>query len=402
MQLYLQFGWGMQDHCKALLRDWGGGTVILSPRDIEPDRLPSLSKELTSLRGRLLLDPQFYLPNSDHWRLRTHKYWPEQYQSGAFWAGAQLQTLLDKLRELNEQIVSHELILPGLYAERVDDDWLARQNATMEMASKMDLGRPALATVALSAEALLDRDQMVELRESVADWFVEGVYLVCEHPNGAYLVEHPIWLSNLLDLVASMRQKCKRVTIGYCTHQMLLTACASAYAVAAGTWMKTRTFDSGNFTTPEDEEQKQQATWYYCPQALSEFKTPFLLVAQRQGVLEKMLPPASCRTIYSSGLTPEGAANAAPVLTQPSAFRHYLHCLRAQVEAARRPTFDETVACHRQALDEAEGLLTELHAAGIFGQHRDFSELVDINRAALQVLMDSRGPMLKRDWPRLT
>ena len=32
MELFLQFGYGMMEHCRVLLSAWGGGTTILSPQ----------------------------------------------------------------------------------------------------------------------------------------------------------------------------------------------------------------------------------------------------------------------------------------------------------------------------------------------------------------------------------
>ena len=43
MELYLQYGWGMKEHTNTLLKKWNGGTVILSPRDIEQDKLEEYS-----------------------------------------------------------------------------------------------------------------------------------------------------------------------------------------------------------------------------------------------------------------------------------------------------------------------------------------------------------------------
>jgi hypothetical protein len=39
VELYLQFGYGMMDHTISLLRTWGGGGVILSPRDLKQGQL---------------------------------------------------------------------------------------------------------------------------------------------------------------------------------------------------------------------------------------------------------------------------------------------------------------------------------------------------------------------------
>jgi DNA-binding GntR family transcriptional regulator len=59
MELHLQFGYGMMDLSKTLVRKHGGGTVILSPRDLAPESLENFSTALRKAGGAPLLDPQF-------------------------------------------------------------------------------------------------------------------------------------------------------------------------------------------------------------------------------------------------------------------------------------------------------------------------------------------------------
>ncbi len=102
MELYLQFGYGMMDHCRVLLSSWGGGTAILSPRDLTDEQLQRLGTDLAAVPGaNTLLHPQFYLPHSDHQKLCDHDYWPKDYETTAFWQGPPLSALLRDLSILN-------------------------------------------------------------------------------------------------------------------------------------------------------------------------------------------------------------------------------------------------------------------------------------------------------------
>lgn len=400
MELQVQFGYGMMDHCRTLVSEWGGGTVILSPRDLSPHQLTKLASEITELPGgKVLLDPQFYLPHADHERLVSHDYWPEEYSTSTFWESA-LRKLLTDIFELNTTLGCSTIVLPGLYAEHIDDDWLARQRLTIDEAKILANGKPLLATIALSAEALAKDDELDELLASAQEWEVEGVYLVCEHPRGEYLTTDASWMANMLDLVAGLRLKGKSVTVGYCNHQMLALAAAGATAIASGTWMNVRSFPPEKFRTQYEEEIKQRATWYYCPQALSEYKIPFLDIARKQGVLAQLAPSVELGSKYADVLF-SGAQPTSIKWTEQAAFRHYLRCLATQTSAARRATFDETADAHERALEAAETLLATLHAVGVKGQLRDFHECVDVNRAALAVLRSNRGPVLRRKWDTL-
>lgn len=401
MELYLQFGYGMMDHSRTLIAEWGGGTVILSPRDLSPQQLSKLASEINGLpQGRVLLDPQFYLPYADHERLVSHDYWPSQYATGSFWTGTELRDLLKKIFAVNTSLGTSEVILPGLYAETVDDDWVARQKLTVDEAKQVAPDKHLLVTIALGADALRRDQDLDEVLAGIETWDVSGAYVVCEHPNGDYLTTDASWMANLLDLVAGLRLKGKRVIVGYCNHQMLALASAGASAIASGTWMNVRSFPPDKFRTQYDEEIKQRAIWYYCPDALSEYKLPFLDIAKRQGVLEHLAPGSDSGSMHADALF-SGVQPTSIKWSEQAAFRHYLNCLARQARVASGSSFDATIDAHDRVLDKAEGLLGTLHSAGVRGQLRDFKECIDVNRAALSVLRSNRGPLLKRKWATL-
>jgi hypothetical protein len=401
MEMMLQFGFGMMEHTRVLLRAWGGGTVILSPRDLEPEQVWRFARDVELVPGgRAIFDPQFYLPNADHERLTSHAYWPANYQSGAFWQGRELEDLLTALGALNTRIGAAAVILPGPLAATVDDDWLGIQTQILSVARRLLPGRSLYASVALGADAVRSQSQVEELLEASDTWDVDGFYLVAEHPQGDYLVEDPNWLAGLLDVTAHQRLSHRVVLCGYSTHQMLMLAAAGASAVASGTWMNVRSFPPGKFDAAREEEIRQRATWYYCPEALSEYKLPYLDIAQRAGILPRMRADAGLGSNYADTVFAGGQPSASG-FDEPAAFRHYLQCLRSQAVSARAPTYDATRDLLRAQLDTAENLLMQLRAAGVLGQMRDFADSIDANRSALALLDSTRGPVLRRNWPTL-
>lgn len=402
MELYLQFGHGMMQHCRHLIELWGGGTAVLSPRDLTGDQLQRLSGDITGLEGgRVLLDPQFYLPHADHHRLCAHDFWPDSYNTGAFFQGQQLRTLLVQLRELNTTLGSYAIILPGLLASQINDDWIEVQRAVAEDSRLVFSDRPVFSTIALSAEATADQDQIAHLLETAPSWETDGFYLVCEHPRGDYLVDDPNWLANVLDLAAGLRLRGSRVILGYCNHQMLVATTAKVDAICSGTWMNVRSFPPDKFRQVYDDEIRRRAVWYYCPQALSEYKIPFLDIASRQQLLQSMIPPPELDGGYSSQLF-GGAQPTAVGLPEQLAFRHYLHSLRGQALAAGKASYDETIQSQEAMLNDAEDLLANLSRAGVRGQGRDFADHIDVNRAALSLLDSLRGAMLRRRWSQIS
>jgi hypothetical protein len=284
-----------------------------------------------------------------------------------------------------------------MLAMQIDEDWLGIQQSTLEEAEAMNTGQQLMMTIALSADASRDPDQVARLLERAEQWTSDSFYVVVEHPSGQYLVDDPNWLANVIDLAAGLRLLRRPVVLGYCNHQMLIAALAKTTAIASGTWMNVRSFPPAKFVTEYEEEMKQRATWYYCPQSLSEYKIPFLDIAARQRLLDRMAPPPHLDGGYVGPLF-SGAQPSSVGFTEQFAFRHYLYALHQQASLSAQTTFDEAVDGHRRSLDDAESLLRILGSAGIRGQQRDFSAMVDVNRAALELFVSLRGPILRRMW----
>lgn len=398
MELGLQFGYGMMEHSRHLVREWGGGSVVLSPRDLDGGQLQRLADDIRGLQnGRVLLDSQFYLPRSDHHRLTAHGYWPDQYETSAFFGGDGLETMIGTLWRLNQALGTSAFVLPGLMAGTVDDDWLETLRAPVRAVADMDLDVPIYATVALASDVVRSMDAIQDVLEEFEELDVDGVYVLAEHPNGEYLVEDPIWLANVLELCAGLRLTGKRVLAGYVNHQLLCLGVAAVNAVASGTWMNVRMFSPDRFQASQEEETRRRATWYYSPAALSEYKSVFLDAAWRQGVLADLEAPAGFNSRYAAPLF-AGVQPSSTGFGEREAFRHYLHCLRLQAQQARGGTFDDTLAHHRQMLNAGEQLVSSLSGQGVLSQGRGFGEIFDVVRSALTMFEGTRGPTLRRAW----
>jgi hypothetical protein len=398
MELHLQFGFGMMSHTRELLEDWGGGTAILSPRDLTRDQLVKFSADVRERRGAVMLDPQCFIREADHERLVSHDFFAEfqSHSSKAFREGPGVPAVLEKLAALNQEMASDLHILPSLMAQRVNEAWFAVQEAVIEGAPKYFGGKEVVATVALGAEALLDEGQIEAVVERARSWDVAGFYVVPESPTG-YLVDNPVWIANLLVLAGGLKLLKKKVIVGYSNHQMLCLASAKVDAIASGTWLNVRAFSPDKFSSPEEGAVSRRTTWFYGPVAMSEFKIPFLDIAKRMGVLDEVRPPPPLLTKYCRPLF-AGATPTSVDWGEQSAFRHYLTALRTQAADASKSTFADTVAAHRTQIEASRAALAKLKRNGVFAQDRDFSGAADANEAALAVFERARGPRLRREW----
>jgi hypothetical protein len=308
--------------------------------------------------------------------------------------GAALRQILSKLKELNDKSRTEKYILPSIVCEHVDEDWIAVQKTIVDASSDILLDKPQIATLCLSADSMRNEVEVETLLNHSEVWNVSGYYVVPEHTH--YLEEDPLWLSNLLILCSGLKLQNKEVIVGYCSHQMLCLVCANVDAIASGTWLNVRAFNRAKFSESTDDSTSRRTKWYYCPQALSEFKIPFLDMAHRSGRLPDMRPAPHCGD-YADILF-SGAQPSTTDYTEQISFRHYLSSLRCQAIDAKKATFSETADQHNGLLDSAESLIRGLHQSGVRGQDRDFGTIIDVNRAAIQALRNTRGFVLDRTW----
>lgn len=397
MKLYLQFGYGMIAHCAELLGGNVANGVILSPRDLTLEQLMNVGLETSSSKKTVLFDPQCYIRDADHERLTKHAYWKvfKRTATNSILTGSGAAEVVAPLYAYNVALQTEAVLLPGLMADAVIHDWLRWHRNIAAEGVQLVNDRPVFSTVALSTDATADESQIEAVVEEAARWDVSGFYVVAQAPK--YLVEDINWLANLMILTAGLKLLGKKVIVGYSNHQSLCLAAANVDAIASGTWLNVRAFDPSKFYIPDEDDVSRRTRWYYCPQALSEYKIVFLDAARRVGVLDELKPPAALGSKFADPLF-AGAAPTSVNWAEQAAFRHYLTCLNGQVLQARKNSFDETVNQHRSLLDETESKLKRFRANGVLGGDRDFSQILDINRSAITMLTQARGAQLRRKW----
>jgi uncharacterized membrane protein len=396
MKFYIQMGHGMESICKDLSLLWKGATVILSPANIVEDKLQYFSQTLQKLNGQLLFDPQIYTPRKRHKNLQQYSYWPQTDITDIEYG--EYDEILKSLYKINEQIQSEAFILPSHIIGRIDKRWNDFQRKISNQAKKTVKEKRLIHTIALKSEVLSDEDQVEEIIQYSSQWDVDGVYIVCEHPEHFYFVDKPLWVANLLSLVAGIKRQRKSVIVGYTSHQMLCLALAKCDAIAAGNHLNVRWFQPEHFETIVDaDKHKRQSKWYYCPQAFSEYKLNFLDTAKEAKILSSMAPPPIMANEYSNILF-NGAKPTSTGYNYGKSHRHYLHCLKVQCEIATKSTYEETLEAYLTSLKTASLLISGLQNKGIKGQNRDFSEIIDVIQAAISVFDKEFSFILSKEW----
>ncbi|MFD7525016.1 hypothetical protein [Paenibacillus chitinolyticus] len=399
MKLYLQFGWGMKNLVLDFAKEWDSTCVILSPRDITPKQLISWGKDFYRANVKCLFDPQCYFPKSTHKRLSQYTYWDNSMSTNLASFESYEMSLIRSIKEYNDMVQTTSFIIPAMM-RKYDEDWLKNWRSDslrlIEASRRVIIGQKILMTLALPSDLLTQSEEKIEKMIDIAKQFdVDGYYIIVEPTNKQYLVDNPVWISNILQLCAGLKLLEKEIVFGYANQQMLCLSAAKVDAIASGTYLNVRSF-SNKFEEVLEGEIKRKSVWYYYPESLSEYKVAFLDAAYNAGILDEMKPKQFNNTYVNlifSGILPSTTA-----FNETLAFRHYLETLKEQALLCSRDTFKETISANEMLLETASRRIQFIEENGIYAQARNFKDIIDVNRSAIQRLEKTRGFMLDYSW----
>ncbi len=398
MELFLQYGYGMKAHSEDLVKSWNSGAVVFSPKNMTLDQMKTASAKIIENNGQVFIDPQFYIPRSDNGNLNEHSFWPQNYSTNNFFNGSGISSMIDTIvDDYLFPIRANAFIIPSFFLETIDSDWIGLTNSFIDVSMHKDFPGEKLLSLCIDDKFLCSEESVNELVETIEDYPVNGFYIIPKHPNNEYLVSDVSWLLNLIDLCASIKLKKKKVVVGYSSHQFLLLALAKVDAIAAGTWLKTRNFPLTDFDDSEEQGFARRTTWYYCPQALSEYQINYLDIAFRLGLLGDLKTAEKYGSSYSDILF-GGAQPTTTNFKEPDAFRHYLHCLKTQCEESTKNTYEATKDYLKILFETADDLTNYFKNNGIRGKGRDFSEVAEANLSIIDAFDSLRGLVYKTSW----
>ncbi len=401
MELYLQFAYGMKQIATDLSKDWGGATTILSPRDISPEQLKTWKSGFDKAGLKTIFDPQCYYPKSNHKGLVKYDYWDSSFSTKLEDGQSFEDGLTKSILYYNDVAGTEDYIIPAVMME-YDDKWFQRwrknSDRLVNATKKIIIGRKHILTIALPDTLLLQKEDEVEkVIEATEKFDVDGYYIIAHPPQDKYLVDTPMWLSNLLQLCAGLKLQEKKVIMGYANHQLLCLSATGIDAMATGTYLNVRRFTN---KFDEDDSILRKSVWYYYPAALSEYKMGFLDTAYNNGVLQQMKPTKEMDNGYVDILF-AGAQPSATAFKETMAFKHYINCVRVQARILSKSTYKDTVVANEVMLENAMRRIEFMEKNGVYAQARSFKDMVDINRSALQRLEKNRGFQLMQEWKNL-
>lgn len=400
MELFLQFGYGMKSLTLDLAKKWDSTSVILSPRDMTPAQLITWSAEFQKAGIKCYFDPQCYCPKSELKRLSQYSYWDSNLNTHLQQGNTAVELKIQEIKKCNDIAKSEAYILPSVlndYEPAWAGRFISQTKRFVDAGHQYMSDKPLLATLAFPKGFLVQSENIIEpVLQEILALDVDGYYVIAEALERKYLIDNPMWLSNILHICATLKISGKKIIFGYGNHQLLPLSLLKADAMASGTWLNVRSFTNRFIDT---DEQKRKSTWVYYPEALSEYKLSFMDWAFNQGYLASMKSKdkdfldESISKIFQSSASPSATG-----FNETDAFKHYLCCLKHQVALLDRPSYQETFESYEMLLTTAEREIERLEKCGVYGQARSFRDVIDVNRAALTQLEKGHGFSLKMLW----
>ena len=385
----------MQTLSQELIKSWEKGNVIISPVNLQQDKLASFANKIHTCGGQVLFDPQMFYPKEGHIKLQAYDYWPSRGISITSQNGYEI--INRELLRINNEINSSHIILPGIEMQENQFHYgldCMNQSAAY-LSQKTD--KPLLATLCLYPETIRNPIAIEGLVEQLKIIPVDGYYIIPHPSNNEYIVSDPSWVIGALKLFTCIKLAKKQVIVGYSNHQGLLYSLANVDGIASGTYMNTRSFVPAKFKSPKDDDIKHKSTWYYLPMAFSEYKATLLDVAMQRGYLDAFLPQGEFQNPYSEMLF-KGAVPSSTNYNETNSFKHYLHCLKVQCDMLSLKSYQETYDTYEFMLNTAENHIREFKKRGMSGQNRDFAPAVEANRVAMCANDEDYGFKLRLDW----
>lgn len=398
MELYFQFGYGMKAITCELANSWGGGTVILSPRDMDSKSLRNWCNEFRNSKLKMLFDPQCYFPKGDSKKLSTYSYWNSDMQT-FLEDKSKFDFIIEEINQYNEFIGTDAYLIPS-FLDKYSDKWFKKWIETTEQfigsTRRIVKNKPVIATLALPSGFLIQSEDKIEqLINKIQGWNVDGYYIVAETPEHSYLVSNEIWLSNVFNICAALKTTRRKVIFGYANHQMLPLSIFKVDAIASGTWLNVRSFTN---RFDYQEPGKKRSTWIYYPHSLSEYRLNSVDASFKDGFwktleLDPIFSNKYSNAIYNSEVSPGSILKPESI-----SFKFYLSALREQAISFSRMSHLETYHKNVLMINEANRISQVLFAHKLNGDYKSIFVYKEAVCTVLKETEEKRGFTFEMMW----
>ena len=209
MKLFLQFGHGMKALTLDLSKKWHGTSVILSPRDMTPNQLTKWSKDFEKAGVDCYFDPQCYCPQGRQKSLAQYAYWDCDLNTHLQSDSTKIDEQIKNIKMYNDIAKTKAYIVPSIL-NNYDSDWadqfINQSKRFIDSAHKVMIDKPIYTTLTLPKAFLIQHELTIEpVLQEFLEMDVTGYYVIAEALDRKYLIDNPMWLSNVFHICATLK-----------------------------------------------------------------------------------------------------------------------------------------------------------------------------------------------------
>jgi hypothetical protein len=341
--------------------------AILSPADYERSKNLEISRTIRQYGGKVLFDPQFYIPRTDRPDLSSYDYFKEYGGDDFDTSGvsSEYSELCRQILNIQDALKVDAYISPARFLDTFSDqkinEWEELTGAFLRIAEQEGRDIPVFASLPIYYKSLIDTEQRSNLLNRITQMDPDGFYVSVEFEREE---RHPLTGSSnvysLLELLHKLKKNRYEVLVGH-THQIAhLFFGIGVDAFASGHYQNLRAFDTRRWD-PEDEQGGGRIVIkYYSDKLLNELRVdPELdLMYQKDDFDLDQVRTSSPYDVdlFDSSVPP----SAAGWKFRDAAWDHYIWSCHQIAERYRGVDQKERIELAKSKINEAEDLYNEI------------------------------------------
>ena len=331
MKILHQAGHNTTWNTDTLNTDRIGHGIIFSPVHLEYKRMIDISQ---SIKNDSILDPQFYIPNSQKNKLNSYPFFPEKKLDG-FSTSAYHAISSEIAQECIEFQIKQDyfaLIIPARYYSEMITDYIDKQarftvDAFLKIINDLKVRKKVFLTLPLTISMILDTKYRLSLLNWITSYStIDGIYLLVNFDENRKQILDYNKLLEYLKFIKEIKNTGLELITGYNNTEGLLLTLLDVDYITMGAYENTRKFSVDKFLDAEGDRRGPVARLYF-PNLLNwvKFNSIIEIKSQHVEIWRKIYTP----TEYMDNVI---ELNTAPHFTQPALYKHYFKLIEHQYQ----------------------------------------------------------------------
>ena len=259
---------------------------LLSPVNYTKNEMAVQIKNASDREIETIFDPQLYYPKSERGHLKKWKYFPSDVDTADLSSDTWWSALIDRLIDTCEDMGPTAVCSPAIVPKRFDDDYFAKLVQTgRRLAKQLKKSKTApVQTAVVGLADLATPQRSLAVASILSQTEVERIYLVLvgtTHPRRE--LSDPEELKGAMRLISALKSADLKVTVGFCSSDVVLWKAAGASACATGKFFNLRRFTPSRFAEPA--EGGGQLSYWFEDSLMANLRESDLIRVQKIGML---------------------------------------------------------------------------------------------------------------------